>query len=72
MCFAISQAQLNKKGATQGELLAVVSLANVLGALIGGFLIGAFGFAVGFAMSAVIAVLALPIMHYINIEIKSD
>lgn len=72
MCFAISQAQFNKKGTTQGELLAVVSLANVLGSLIGGFLIGMFGYAVGFGVAAAIAVLALPIIHYINIEIKTD
>lgn len=72
MCFAISQAQFNKKGTTQGELLAVVSLANVLGSIIGGVVIGTFGYAVGFAVSAGIAVLALPILHYINIEIKSD
>ncbi len=72
MCFAISQAQFNKKGTTQGELLAVVSLANVLGSLIGGAVIGGFGYAVGFAISAGIALLALPIIHYINIEIKTD
>ncbi len=72
MCFAISQAQYNKKGTTQGELLAVVSLANVFGSLIGGYFIATFGYAVGFAVSAGIAVLALPILHYINIEIKSD
>jgi predicted MFS family arabinose efflux permease len=72
MCFAISQAQYNRKGTTQGELLAVISLASVLGSLIGGFVIGTFGFAVGFAVSAGIAVLALPILHYINIEIKPD
>ena len=72
MCFAISQAQFNKKGTTQGELLAVVSLANVLGSLIGGFLIGTLGYAVGFGVAAAIAVLAIPIIHYINIEIKTD
>ncbi len=72
MCFAISQAQYNRKGTTQGELLAVISLASVLGSLIGGFVIATFGFAVGFAVAAGIAVLALPILHYINIEIKTD
>jgi len=72
MCFAISQAEYNRKGTTQGELLAVISLASVLGSLIGGFVIGTFGFAVGFAVAAGIAVLALPILHYINIEIKTD
>jgi len=69
-CFAISQAEFNRKGTTQGQLLSIVSLANVIGALIGGFLIAMFGFAVGFIVSAAIAVLALPILHYINIEIK--
>lgn len=72
MCYAISQAEYNRKGTTQGELLAVISLASVLGSLIGGFVIGTFGFAVGFAVAAGIAVLALPILHYINIEIKTD
>jgi predicted MFS family arabinose efflux permease len=72
MCFAISQAEFNRKGTTQGELLAVVSLATVFGSLIGGYLIGAFGYVVGFAVSAGIAVLALPIMRFINIEIKAD
>ena len=70
MCFAISQAEFNRKGTTQGELLSTVSLANVLGALIGGVLIAMFGYAVGFIVSAVITVLALPILHYVNIEIK--
>ncbi len=72
MCFAISQAQYNKKGTVQGELLAVVSLANVLGALIGGVVIGTFGYAVGFALAAVITALAIPIIRRINIEIKTD
>ena len=69
-CFAISQAEFNRKGTTQGQLLSIVSLANVIGALIGGFLIAVLGFAVGFMVSAAIAVLALPILQYINIEIK--
>jgi MFS family permease len=72
ICFAISQAPFNKKGTTQGQLLAVSSLANVIGSLIGGFLIGTFGYLVGFLVSGAIAVLALPILRYINIEIKSD
>ena len=63
---------VQQEGTTQGELLAVVSLANVLGSLIGGFVIGTFGFAVGFGVAAAIAVLAIPIIHYINIEIKTD
>ena len=72
MCFAISQAQFNKKGQTQGELVAVVSLANVLGAVIGGVVIGTFGFAVGFAVAAGISALAIPILRYLNMEIKTD
>lgn len=72
MCFAISQAQFNKKGQTQGELVAVISLANVLGGVIGGVVIGTFGFAAGFVVAAVISVLALPILRYLNIEIKTD
>lgn len=72
MCFAISQAQPNKKGQTQGELVAVVSLANVLGGVIGGVVIGSFGFAVGFAVAAGIAALAIPILRYLNMEIKTD
>lgn len=72
MCFAISQAQFNKKGQTQGELVAVVSLANVLGGVIGGVVIGTFGFAVGFAVAAVISALAIPILRYLNMEIKTD
>jgi predicted MFS family arabinose efflux permease len=72
MCFAISQARPNKKGQTQGELVAVVSLANVLGGVIGGVVIGTFGFAVGFAVAAGISALAIPILRYLNIEIKTD
>jgi MFS family permease len=72
MCFAISQAQPNKKGQTQGELVAVVSLANVLGGVIGGVVIGTFGFAVGFAVAAGISALAIPILRYLNMEIKTD
>lgn len=70
-CFAISQAQFNRKGTTQGQLLAVVSLANVLGSLVGGGIIGAFGYAVGFLVSAAIAALAVPLIRRINIEIKT-
>jgi MFS family permease len=70
MCYAISQAPPNRKGTTQGELLSIISLANVMGALIGGAVIGAFGFAVGFILSALIAVSALPLLRYIEIEIK--
>jgi MFS family permease len=72
MCFAISQAQFNKKGQTQGELVAVVSLANVLGGVIGGVVIGTFGFAVGFAVAAGLSALAIPILRYLNMEIKTD
>jgi predicted MFS family arabinose efflux permease len=70
MCFAISQAEPNRKGTTQGQLLATVSLANVTGALIGGLLIAMFGYAIGFIVSAVIAVLAIPVLRYVDIEIK--
>jgi len=70
MCFAISQAPPNRKGTTQGELLSIISLANVAGALIGGAVIGTFGFLVGFILSALIAVSALPLLRYIEIEIK--
>lgn len=72
MCFAISQAQFNKRGQTQGELVAVVSLANVLGGVIGGVVIGTFGFAVGFLVAAGISALAIPILRYLNMEIKTD
>jgi DHA1 family multidrug resistance protein-like MFS transporter len=72
MCFAISQAQPNKKGQTQGELVAVVSLANVLGGVIGGVIIGSFGFVVGFAVAAAISASAIPILRYLNMEIKTD
>jgi DHA1 family multidrug resistance protein-like MFS transporter len=72
MCYAISQARPNRKGQTQGELVAVVSLANVLGGVIGGVVIGTFGFAVGFAVAALITASALPILRYLNMEIKTD
>jgi len=72
MCYAISQAQFDKKGTIQGELLAVVALANVLGSLFGGFIIATFGYAVGFLVAALISVLAIPIIRFINIEIKTD
>jgi len=72
ICFAISQALPNRKGTTQGQLLAVVSLANVLGSLMGGAIIGAFGYLVGFVISAAVAALAIPIIRYINMEIKTD
>lgn len=72
MCYAISQAQFDKKGTVQGELLAVVALANVLGSLLGGFIIATFGYAVGFLVAALISVLAIPIVRFINIEIKTD
>jgi len=70
MCFAISQAPPNRKGTTQGELLSIISLANVAGALIGGAVIGTFGFAVGFIVSALIAVSGALLLRYIEIEIK--
>lgn len=72
LCFAISQAEFNRRGTTQGELLSTVSLANVLGSLIGGVLIAMLGYTIGFIIAAVIAFMALPILHYIDIEIKSD
>lgn len=72
MCFAISQAEFNRKGTIQGELLAIVALANVIGSLIGGLLIGIFGYAIGFLASAAIALLSLPIIHFIDFEIKTD
>jgi MFS family permease len=70
MCFAISQSEPNRKGTTQGELLSVISLANVVGALIGGAVIGAFGFFMGFIVSAVIAVLSIPILHFVEVELE--
>ena len=72
MCFAISQSEPNRKGTTQGELLAIISLANVIGALIGGLVIGVFGFAVGFIVSALIAVLAIPVIRHVEIELEIE
>jgi hypothetical protein len=51
MCFAISQAEFKRKGTTQGELLAIVGLGNILGSLMGGVLIGMFGYTVGFGVA---------------------
>jgi MFS family permease len=70
MCFAISQSPPGRKGTTQGELLSVISLANVAGALVGGLIIGVFGFALGFIVSGIIAILAIPLLRYIDIEIN--
>ncbi len=72
MCFAISQSEPNRKGTTQGELLSIISLANVIGALVGGLVIGVFGFAVGFIFSAVIAVSAIPIVRRVEIELEIE
>ncbi|MCL1977025.1 MAG: hypothetical protein FWG55_02795 [Candidatus Bathyarchaeota archaeon] len=70
MCFAIAQSPPGHKGTTQGELLSMISLANVVGALIGGILIGTFGFELGFIISGIIAVLAIPLLRYVDIEIN--
>jgi MFS family permease len=70
MCFAISQSPPGRKGTTQGELLSVVSMGNVGGALIGGILIGGFGFEVGFIASGIIAILSIPLLRYVDIDIN--
>ncbi len=70
VCFAIAQSPPGRKGTTQGELLSIISMGNVAGALVGGIIIGGFGFEVGFIASAVIAILAIPLLRYVDIEIN--
>jgi MFS family permease len=68
MCFTLAQAEFDKKGTSQGQLIAVISLANVIGSVLGGFLLQYFGFVIGFIVSGAIAILALPILKRVNIE----
>lgn len=70
VCFAISQSPPNRKGSTQGELLSVIAAGNVVGALIGGAVIGGLGFEAGFIISAIIAVISIPLLRYVDVDIN--
>jgi predicted MFS family arabinose efflux permease len=70
VCFAISQSPPNRKGTTQGELLSVIAAGNVIGALIGGAVIGGLGFEAGFIISAIIAVASIPLLRYVDVDIN--
>jgi len=63
-CRETATLKLNKKLRISG----ITRAANLLWGIIGGVVIGTFGFAVGFT----VATLSLPILRYLNIEIKTE
>jgi predicted MFS family arabinose efflux permease len=65
--FAISQASAGGGGAAEGQLLSVHALAIAVGSALGGIVITACGYTVGFAVAGVLSMLALPIFSRIDI-----
>ena len=65
--FAVSQAPAGGGGAAQGQLLSVIALANAVGSILGGIVIAAFGFTLGFVIAGVLSVLAVPIFSRVDI-----
>jgi predicted MFS family arabinose efflux permease len=65
--FAISQAPPDRKGVVQGQLMSVLGISNAIGSILGGLVITAYGYPVGFVAASIIALLALPIFSRINI-----
>ncbi|MEM3404502.1 MAG: MFS transporter [Nitrososphaeria archaeon] len=63
---AISFAPHDRKGATQGELLSILAIANTIGSAIGGYLISVFGYTIGFVVAAIITLLSTPIFSKID------
>jgi len=65
--FVISQAPSDRKGSVQGELMSMMGASTILGSVLGGLAITAYGYTVGFVAASMIALLALPIISRINI-----
>jgi MFS family permease len=65
--FAISEASADRKGSVQGQLLSAVGVGNAIGSALGGLVITAYGYTVGFVLASIIAMLAIPIISRIEI-----
>jgi MFS family permease len=66
--FAISQAPAARRGSVQGELLSAIGVANAISSALGGLVITALGYTIGFAIAAVIAMLTIPIISRIDMD----
>jgi len=64
--FAVSQATVGGGGAAQGQLLSIVAFANVIGSAIGGVVITAYGYTLGFVIAGILSMLAIPIFSRID------
>jgi MFS family permease len=69
--YAISQAPVDRKGSVQGELLSATGVANAIGSALGGLVITAYGYTIGFIFASIIAMLTIPIISRIDV-IESD
>jgi MFS family permease len=69
--YAISQAPADRKGSVQGELLSATGVANAVGSALGGLVITAYGYTVGFIFASIIAMATIPIISRIDV-IESD
>jgi DHA1 family multidrug resistance protein-like MFS transporter len=65
--FAISQAPEDRKSSVVGQLLAATAIGGTIGSIVGGLLITAYGYTVGFVMASAIMLLALPIVSRISL-----
>ncbi len=64
--FAISSSPANGRGSTQGALMSVNAVANVLGSTLGGLIMATLGYTIGFIAAAIICILSLPIFSRID------
>jgi predicted MFS family arabinose efflux permease len=65
--FAISQAPEDHKGSVEGELLSAIGVSNAIGSALGGLVITAYGYTVGFVLASAIAMLSIPVISRIDI-----
>jgi MFS family permease len=65
--FAISQAPEDHKSGVVGQLISATAIAGAIGSVVGGLIITALGYTVGFVVASIIMLLAIPIVTRINI-----
>ena len=64
--FAISLAPEDRKSSVVGQLISATAIAGVIGSAVGGILITAYGYSVGFIIASVIMLLAIRTVTRIN------
>ncbi|MEM2875769.1 MAG: MFS transporter [Candidatus Bathyarchaeia archaeon] len=66
LSYTISHSPANEKSVTQGKLVSITAIANVIGSIFGGAVMAMLGFTVGFVLASIIIFLSMLIFSRID------